>query len=327
MNKLLEKLKKGDVNKKDLIQLLKTKGKLQEDLFKEARKTREKYLKDIVSVRGVIEVSNECRKNCDYCAMRHSNKKLARFRLDKWDIISSINKIKRMGIRTIFIQSGEDVIIDNLIKEIIPKIKRTDKKIILCVGNRTKKEYEGFKKIGINGYILKFETSNTDLFKKIRHEDFSKRIGCINWLKELKFTVGTGNIIGIPGQTLESIAEDILLGIKLKPDMVSVAPFIPNENTPFKNKKYGDINLTLNAMAIWRILLKKAYIPTVSALEKIKKNGQLAGFNAGANVITINFTPKKKQKCYNIYSKNRFIVESDYAFNLIKKAGLKPDFI
>jgi biotin synthase len=134
--------------------------------------------------------------------------------------------------------------------------------------------------------------------------------------------VGTGNIIGLPHQSTESIVSDIRLAFKFKPDFVSAAPFVPNQGTPLQDRPFGDINLTLNTMAILRIGLKEALIPSVSALEYIRTGGQLMGLNAGANVLTINFTPQSRRRYYNIYARDRFIVTLSHAINTTKMAGL-----
>lgn len=326
VTKIIENLRSGKIKKTEIIQLLKARGSLQKELFEQARKIRQKHFGNKVFVRGVIEISNYCRKNCDYCAMRCSNKELGRYRLIPSKIFSIAKQIKNVGIKTLFIQSGEDITIDKIVEEVLPKIKKElNLKIILCIGNRSKKQYKKFIKLGADAYILKFETSNLSLFQKIRHEPLQQRLQCVKWLKELGFKVGTGNITGLPGQTIESIADDILLAQKLHTNFVSTAPFIPNQDTPFENAPYGNLNLVLNIIAIWRIMFKDVLIPTVSAFEKIKKNGQLLGFSAGANVITINFTPLQYRKKYLIYSKNRFIVSLNHALKAIKLAGLKPD--
>lgn len=297
VNEIIENLKYEGIDKSKIIQLLQARGNLQKELFEQARKTRQKHFRNKVFVRGVIEISNYCRKNCDYCAMRYPNKKLERYRLTASEICFIAKQIKNVGIKTLFIQSGEDITIDKIVEEVLPKIKKELKlKIILCIGNRSKKQYKKFIKLGADAYILKFETSNPSLFQKIRYEPLQQRLQCVRWLKELGFKVGTGNITRLPGQTIESIADDILLAQQLHTHFVSTAPFIPNQDTPFENVPYGDLNLALNTIAIWRIMFKDVLIPTVSALEKIKKNGQLLGFSAGANVITINFTPLQYRK-------------------------------
>jgi biotin synthase len=131
--------------------------------------------------------------------------------------------------------------------------------------------------------------------------------------------------VGLPHQTLDMLVDDIRLALEIRPDFVSSSPFIPNENTPLESLPYGNLNYTLNTMAIYRIALKTPLIPTVSALEKIQPGGQLMGFNAGANVITINFTPKNFQEKYLIYSQKRFVVRLDHALEILRQAGLKVD--
>lgn len=323
---IIENLTTGKITKPEIIQLLQAEGNLQKELFEQARKIRQRHFKNKVFVRGVIEISNHCRKNCDYCAMRYSNKNLKRYRLTSTEIFSIAKQTRKLGIKTLFLQSGEDINIDKIIEKVLPKIKKELKmKIILCLGNRSKNQYKQFRKLGADAYILKFETSDSILFQKTRHEPFQQRLQCIKWLEELGFKVGTGNIAGLPSQTIESVANDILLAQKLNTDFVSTALFIPNQDTPFEKASSGNLNLALNIVAILRIILKNVLIPTVSAFEKIKKNGQLLGFNAGANVITINFTPLQYRKKYLIYSKDRFIVSLDHALKTIKSAGLKSN--
>lgn len=327
MSKIIEKLKTKKATRPEIVKLLGARGDLQKELFETARKIRQQYFGDKVFVRGVIEVSNCCRKNCDYCAMRYSNKELKRYRLTPKEILSIAKEIRSLGIQTLFIQSGEDIIVDKIIQESLPRIKRKLRfnNIILCLGNRTKKQYKKFKELGASAYILKFETSDREFFEKMGCGLLRQRLDCLKWLRELGFEVGTGNITGLPGQSLESIADDILLAKKLNPDFVSTAPFIPNENTPLQNRAHGGLNLTLNTMAIWRIMLPDVLIPTVSALEKIEEKGQLQGLNAGANVITINFTPPTYREKYRIYSKKRFVVSYNHALKTIKLARLKAD--
>jgi biotin synthase len=194
--------------------------------------------------------------------------------------------------------------------------------VLLAVGERPKEVYQKFAQLGADSYILKFETSDPLLYKQIGHTPLVRRLQCIRWLQELGFKVGTGNIVGLPNQTIDTLAEDILLALKIQPDFVSTAPFIPNQDTPLEHLSVGDLNLTLNTMAIDRILLPSCLIPSISALEKMQKGGQLLGLNAGANVLTINFTPSQYRGKYAIYSKQRFVVSLDHALETIQSAGL-----
>lgn len=315
----------GQLTKSDLIELLQAEGDLQQQLFRQARDVRRNYGADQVLLRGVIELSNYCQKNCDYCAMRATNKQLERYRLLPEEILSIAAEIKETNIiSTIFFQGGQDIQCDPTLEEVIPEIKkRFNLNVLLCLGERPKEVYCKFAELGADSYILKFETSDPDLYQEIAYTPLARRLQCITWLQEAGFKVGTGNIVGLPKQTLDTIAEDILLAIKIQPDFVSSSPFIPNQNTPLEYLSYGNLNLTLNSMAIYRIALPSSLIPTVSALEKIQKDGQLMGLNAGANVFTINFTPETYRGKYVIYSKQRFVVSLEHAQRAIAQAGLR----
>jgi biotin synthase len=297
---------------------------VQQELFKQARAVRHQYLGDEIKLRGVIEISNICQKNCDYCAMRRSNSSLKRFRLDVETIVAIARSITEVGITTIFLQAGQDPHCDQILEKVIPAITNDlGAELLLNVGERSKETYERFVQLGANSFILKFETSDAAGYEYIVHGPLDTRIQCMKWIRDAGMKIGTGNIIGLPHQSIESLASDIRLAFKFKPDFVSVAPFIPNQGTPLEDQPFGDINLTLNTMAILRIGLKKALIPSVSALEYIRTGGQLMGLNAGANVLTINFTPQSCRVHYNIYARDRFVVTFNHAINTAKTGGLK----
>ncbi|MBW4614977.1 MAG: radical SAM protein [Desmonostoc vinosum HA7617-LM4] len=312
------------LTKSELIELLQLEGEMQQSLFQKARVMRRLHGTDKVMLRGVMEISNYCQKNCDYCAMRAANKGLERYRLSAEEILYLAEEIKKTNIiSTIFLQSGQDPNCDPILEEVIPELRKLNLNVLLCLGERPREVYSKFAELGADSYILKFETSNPDFYKEIAYTSLQKRLQCLSWLQEAGFKVGTGNIVGLPNQTLDTLAEDILLAIKLQPDFVSSSPFIPNQNTPLEKLSYGNINYTLNTMAIYRLALPSALIPTVSALEKIQKHGQLMGLNAGANVLTINFTPTGYRQKFRIYSEKRFVVSLDHALKTIEEAGLQ----
>ncbi|MDJ0732581.1 MAG: radical SAM protein [Nostocaceae cyanobacterium] len=308
----------------DITELLQLEGEMQQQLFERAREVRHLHGGDEVMLRGVIEISNYCQKNCDYCAMRAANQGLERYRFSAEEILSIAEDIKNTNtISTIFLQSGQDPLCDSVLEEVIPELKKLNLNILLCLGQRPKEVYFKFAELGADSYILKFETSDPELYKEIAYTPLEKRLQCISWLQEAGFKVGTGNIVGLPKQTLDTLVEDILLAIQLQPNFVSSSPFIPNQDTPLEKLPYGNLNHTLNTMAIYRLALPSALIPTVSALEKIHKGGQLMGLNAGANVLTINFTPTRYRRKYRIYSDKRFVVSLEHALKTIEEAGLR----
>ncbi len=313
------------LSKQELMRLLQVEGNLQQQLFRQAQDVRREYGADEVVLRGVIEISNYCQKNCDYCAMRAANKKLERYRLLPEEILSIAAEIKKTNvISTIFFQAGQDPDCDPILEEVIPEIKkRFNLNVLLCLGEKPREVYFKLAELGADSYILKFETSDPLLYQEIAYTPLARRLQCIRWLQEAGFKVGTGNIIGLPKQTLEMLADDILLALEIQPDFVSSSPFIPNQNTPLEDLPYGNLNLILNTIALYRIALPSALIPTVSAMEKIQQDGQLMGLNAGANVLTINFTPDKYREKYVIYSQKRFVVSLEHALQTIERAGLR----
>lgn len=314
----------SEMSDQQLLSLLTSSGSEQQELFKQAKAVRHQHLGDEIKLRGVIEISNICQKNCDYCAMRRSNRSLKRFRLDAETIMAVARSITEADITTVFLQAGQDPHGDPILEEVIPVITNDlGAEVLLNVGERSKETYERFAQLGAKSFILKYETSDAALYESVVHEPLDKRIPCMKWIRDAGMKIGTGNIIGLLHQSIESLVSDIWLTFKFKPDFVSAAPFIPNQGTPLQDQPFGDINLTLNTMAILRIGLKSALIPTVSALEYIRTGGQLMGLNAGANVMTINFTPKLYRGHYNIYTKDRFIVTLNHVINTAKMAGLK----
>ena len=309
--------------KADILRLLTCEGKMQQALFRAARVARQAAGMDAVKLRGVIEISNYCQKSCDYCAIRPQNKEMVRYRMPVDTILAITEEIVAEGISTVFLQSGQDPKSDAIVYEAIPRIRTLGVNVLLNLGEKSRETYARYVAAGADSYILKFETSDPDLYEKIVGTPLAKRLECARWIQEVGMKLGTGNIIGLPGQTLDTLAEDILLAQEMQPNFVSSSPFIPNENTPLERLNMGDLQLTLNSIAICRLLFPNALIPAVSALEKICKGGQLLGLQAGANVLTINFTPKDFRDKYAIYSKERFVVSLDHARATISGAGLQ----
>lgn len=303
--------------------LLTATGDLQEALFSKARSIRREAKIDYCLFRGVIEVSNYCQKKCSYCAMHAGNKSIHRYRMNAQEIVDVAQTIFDSGISVIFIQSGQDPKIDPILEEAIPAIKeKFGCSILLCIGEKKPEVYQRLYSLGADSFILKFETSDPVLYENTTQSDHGRRMQCLDDLRTIGYKIGVGNIIGLENQTLDSIVKDIELSLALDPNFVSSSPFIPNQGTLLEHLPYGDFNLTLNCMAIYRILMPTCMVPTVSALEKIQKGGQLMGLNAGANVMTINFTPPSYREKYSIYSKKRFIVSLDHAIKTAEDANL-----
>jgi len=322
-----------ELSKEDIIHLLLASGRKQQILFDLANEIRAQNFKDVVYLRGILEFSNYCKQNCLYCGIRKDNRNIERYRMTPEEIIEYALKIKDMGINTIVLQSGEDKWYNSIkLAQIIKKIKKYCNGIVitLSIGERSKEEYALFKKAGANRFLLKHETSDEKLFEYLRPGTTLKnRLNCLKVLKELGYEIGPGNIIGLPGQTIETIAEDILLFKKLNADMVGIGPFIPHPQTPLKSHPAGSLELTLKTIAITRIVLPKANIPATTAIATLHPKGYELALNCGANVIMPNFTPLKFKQKYQIYPKKAGSDKDAYKlleeiFKIIEKLKRRP---
>ncbi|MFW5790656.1 MAG: [FeFe] hydrogenase H-cluster radical SAM maturase HydE [Bacillota bacterium] len=275
-----------------------------QDLFKAADKIRQKYHGDKVHLRGLIEFSNYCSRSCYYCGLRRENKKPERYRLSKGEIVSAALTAKELGYGTVVLQSGEDrYFTQEKITEIVKEIKaKTDLAITLSLGERTKKDYQVWREAGADRYLLRFETSDPELYQKLHPAGrFQDRIDNLYWLKESGYQLGSGSLIGLPGQTVQSLAGDLRLYKKLDLDMVGLGPFLMNPDTPLAGTENGSFELTLKMLALTRIILPKAHLPATTALGTINSKGREKALQKGANVMMPNVTPKEYRANYQLY--------------------------
>ncbi len=277
-------------------------------LFKAADETRKKFVGDEIHLRGLIEFSNICKRGCKYCGLQCSNKEIERYRISLGEITEYAKNAANMGYKTIVLQSGEDdyYSVDKMCS-IISEIKKLNVALTLSIGEKTKEEYKAYKEAGADRFLLRIETTDEVLYSKMHpNMDFKNRKKCLYNLKELGFETGTGSLVGLPGQNVESLADDILFFRELNADMIGIGPFIPHPNTPLKDVKQGDFTLALKVMAITRLLLPDINIPATTAMETIHPNGRIIALQAGANVIMPNVTEGEYRKKYEIYpNKNR----------------------
>jgi len=303
MNKLIHKAEHThELNKAEIVTLLEqdTANNL---LFEAADRVRKAYVGDEVHLRGLIEFSNICKQNCLYCGLRRDNKNIKRYRLDTDTIVDFAQKAVSYGYRTIVLQSGEDpyYTVDKM-KEIISRIKKLDVAITLSIGEKSFEEYKAYKEAGADRYLIRIETTDRNLYKKMDPGmDLENRVRCLEDLRSLGFEVGSGCLVGLPDQTFESLADDILFFKKINADMIGVGPFIPNENTPLKDAKGGSFELALKVMAITRLLLPDINIPATTAMETLNPNGRIIALQSGANVVMPNVTEGEYRKLYELY--------------------------
>lgn len=303
-----------NVNKKEILDCLNSNEK---ELFALADKIRKENVGDEIHLRGLIEFSNVCKRNCFYCGIRRDNKNAQRYRLDEAEIIKTAKIGADLGYKTIVLQSGEDDFFNiKKLSKIIEKIKSFDVAITLSIGEKTKEEYKELKKAGADRFLLRIETTDETLYKKFHpNMDFKNRINCLYNLKELGYETGTGSLVGLPNQTVESLADDILFYKKLDADMVGIGPFIPHSDTPLCGKlNENNFTLALKMMATTRIVMPDINIPATTAMEVINKQGRIIALNSGANVIMPNITSSNYKEKYEIYpgKENLNNKEDDY---------------
>lgn len=292
----------NEFSRNDIIEILKDDSN-NDWLFSLADKTREEYVGDEVHLRGLIEFSNICKRQCKYCGLRCEDKFIDRYRISKENIISYAEHAVNMGYKTIVLQSGEDEYYNtDLMCEIIAEIKKLGVALTLSIGEKTYEEYKAFKEAGADRYLIRIETTDKTLYNQMHpNMDFDNRVRCLENLGRLGYEVGTGCLVGLPNQTIESLADDILFFKEINADMVGIGPFIPHPHTPLKDSATGSFTLSLKVMALTRILLKDINIPATTAMETLNPNGRIIALQSGANVVMPNVTTTEYRAKYEIY--------------------------
>ena len=290
------------MNKQEIIEILSDDTK-NDWLFRQADKVRHENVGDEVHLRGLIEFSNICKRQCKYCGLRSSNKEVERYRISKDEILMYAQKAVNMGYRTIVLQSGEDDYYDtDKMCEIIREIKKLDAALTLSIGEKSYDEYKAFKVSGADRYLLRIETTDEKLYTQMHpNASFEKRKQCLYDLKSLGYEVGSGCLVGLPNQTVESLANDILFFKDIDADMIGIGPFIAHEQTPLKDENNGDFWLALKVMALTRLNLPDINIPATTAMETLNPNGRIIALQSGANVVMPNVTSTKYRAKYEIY--------------------------
>jgi biotin synthase len=290
------------LTKDEIVELLKSNGH-DAELFAAADRVRKQFVGDEVHLRGLIEFTNCCSQNCLYCGLRRDNTKLERYRLEPDTIIEFASKAAADGYKTVVLQAGEgDFYTLEEMLRIIKSIKALDVAITLSIGEKTQEEYRAYRDAGADRYLLRIETTDKKLYEKMSPGMiFENRVRCLHDLKELGYELGTGCLVGLPGQTLESLADDILFFKELGADMIGVGPFIPNPDTPLGDATGGTFELSLKVMAITRLLMPDINIPATTAMEALNENGRMLGLQSGANVIMPNVTEGDYRRLYALY--------------------------
>lgn len=312
-------LHKKEFTKDDIVYLLSLKDENdRECLFAKAREIKEHYTGNKIFMRGLIEFSNICRKNCLYCGIRAGNSHTHRYIMSDEEILESVAIAVKSNYGSVVIQSGEQNSADfaNRIDQLIKKIKAAagkDFRITVACGEQTGDTYRRWFESGAERYLLRIETSSAQLYRSLHPDDkehiFETRRSCIYKLKDIGYQTGTGVMIGLPGQTVEDLAYDLLFFREAGIDMVGMGPYLEQENTPLIEQKHllvpvnKRLDMSLKMIAVLRILMKNINIASTGALQAIEPTGREMGILAGANVIMPNLTPVKYRGKYLLYDK------------------------
>lgn len=280
-----------------------------EDLDNAAALSKEIAVREFgkqIFFRGIIEFSNFCKNDCYYCGIRKSNRACQRYRLELEDILTCCQEGYENGFRTFVLQSGEDVHFDDLrMCEIIKTIKNRfpDCAVTLSLGERSRASYEVLKEAGADRYLLRHETADEAHYQLLhpKCQTLSNRMECLRELKSLGYQTGCGIMIGSPGQSAKTLAEDMKFIENFQPEMIGIGPFLPHRDTPFRDKEKGTSDLTLFVLALCRIMLPRVMLPATTALETLEPDGRKRGVLAGCNVVMPNLSPLSVRKKYMLY--------------------------
>lgn len=306
-----------EYTKENALRLLRVKGPDIDRLYEMADRQRHEYMGDDVFIRGIIEFSNICANNCLYCGIRAGNRKVRRYSLSAEEILETAATMVDSQQMTVVLQSGETPAFgDEEIGDIIRRIKKeTHLSVTLSVGNRPRETYRFWKECGMDRYLLRFETSDQGLFERLHPgSSLQERLECLVNLQELGVQTGSGFMIGLPGETLDVLADNILLCRRLDLDMIGIGPFIPHPDTPLGDEKnpYDDNReMFFKALAVLRLFNPDAHIPATTAYDAVfPGEGRNLALQRGANIFMPNNTPVKYRKDYLLYPDKPCVDES-----------------
>lgn len=306
--RILDKASQGrKLSREELLILIKEKNKpALELLFKTANFLRQKHHKNSCCVHGIIEISNYCRSNCNYCGIAKGNQNITRYRLTQEQVLEAARQaIQEHGFKALVLQSGEDsgYSVEEL-AEIIRKIKiNWPALIFISFGEVGLDNLKVLYDAGARGLLLRFETSNPKLYKQFTAgKDLASRIAHLKKAYELGYMVITGGLIGLPQQTQEDLLNDVLLTKELNAEMYSFGPFIPHPQTPLAKYPSCEVEVVLKVIAISRIIdAANAKILVTTALETLNPEARREALLSGANSVMLNVTPLEYRSFYSIY--------------------------
>lgn len=309
-------LSKNNFNREDIITLLNATGVDRQELFEYASQVKEKFIGNNVYFRGLIEFSNICEKNCYYCGIRSGNRNIKRYNLSDEEIVKAAEFAFNNKYGSVVLQGGEieGSLFTDRIEKLIREIKAISNNtlgITLSIGEQSLDTYKRWFQAGAHRYLLRIESSSKELYYKIHPDDkkhsFERRLQALADLKTAGYQVGTGVMIGLPFQTIENLADDLLFMKEIDIDMCGMGPYIEHPDTPLW--EFRDMllpiedrfQLALKMIAVLRIMMKDINIASATALQAIDPIGREKALMIGANIIMPNITPGKYRDSYKLY--------------------------
>jgi biotin synthase len=295
-----------------------------EKLWQAADDSRRMHVGDAVHLRGLVEVSNHCVRQCHYCGIRAGHADLPRYRLTTAEVLTSATQARLLGYGTVVLQAGEDpALTRRWVEKTVKTVKdSTGLAVTLSLGERDAEELKAWKAAGADRYLMRFETSNSKLYEAIHPPDRGKRydrVAALQRMRDLGYEVGSGILIGIPCQRYEDVERDLALFRELELDMIGIGPFIPHPDTPLGRVPFPKENeqvpntedMTYKVLALSRLVRPEANIPSTTALATLNlRSGRELGLQRGANVLMPNVTPSKYRPLYELYPAKACITET-----------------
>ena len=297
-----------------------------EQLWQRADDVRRQHVGDAVYLRGLIEFSNRCSCLCAYCGLRADNARLSRYRMTGEEILACARHAVELGYGTVVLQSGEDPSMPaDWLADVVRRIKaETPLAVTLSTGQRSEADLAAWRAAGADRYLMRFETSNAELYDRIhagRPGGLKRRLETLATLRRLDYEIGSGCLIGIPGQTYADLARDIRMFKRLELDMIGVGPFIPHGQTPLGRGELPSVPdgeqvpnteaMTYKVLALARVTCPDANIPSTTALATLnRQQGRELGLSRGANIVMPNVTPLEYRALYEIYPAKACLTET-----------------
>jgi biotin synthase len=320
----------------DLVQLLAAEGDELKLLYDKATEVKLANIGNKVYYRGLIEYSNICAKNCFYCGLRCGNTTISRYMMKDKEVVEAAGIAFEKNFGSLVIQSGErsDRKFVHKIADLLKQIRAISEgklRVTLSMGEQTEETYQLWRDSGAQRYLLRIETSNPELYRKLHPNDslhcYENRLEAISSLRKTGYQVGTGVMIGVPFQTVEDLANDLLFIKNHDIDMVGMGPYVENENTPLyefrhlllpKDKR---LELSIKMVAILRLMMPKINMAATTAMQTLHPKGREMALKVGANVIMPNLTPLKYRDGYLLYdNKPNIHEETESSLQRLKKS-------